>query len=249
MLMLVTSASYADRSTDEDAWKHSITLYGWLPTIDGKLKYDLGGDSETEVDAGEILDSLEAVFMGSFETRKNKWMFLADVLYIDLEDSSNSSIPLPGGGALATNIELGLEGVKVGLYVGYNFYQAGKTSVDLIGGLRYLSIDTDAELKTAGPLPPTLPTAKLSRDTDIWDGIIGLRGRTDINEKWYIPFHVDAGAGDSDLTWQTQVGIGYQAGWGDTILFYRHLEWDEGSDELVQNLSFSGPGVGVKFHF
>ena len=73
--------------------------------------------------------------MGAFETRKNKWMFLADLVYLDMDDSSKSSVPLPGGGALATKGKLDLTGTKLGLYGGYNFYQTDKSSVDFIAGL------------------------------------------------------------------------------------------------------------------
>ena len=245
MLMLATSISYADRSSDADAWKHSISIYAWLPTIDGTLKYNAGAGNSAEVEADNTLDAFKA-FLGAFETRKNKWMFLADLVYLDLDDSSKSSVPLPGGGALATKGKLELTGTKLGLYGGYNFYQTDKASVDFIAGLRYLSIDTDVKLQTTGPL---LLSPKISRDSDLYDGIVGLRGKVNINEKWFVPFHGDIGAGDSDLTWQTMAGIGYQAGWGDTILSYRYLSWDQSDDELIQDLSFSGPQLGVKFHF
>jgi len=38
-------------------------------------------------------------------------------------------------------------------------------------------------------------------------------------------------------------------GWGDLILAYRHLSYDMGSDELLQNTDFSGPALGVVFRF
>jgi len=245
MLMLATSVSYAERSSDPDAWKHSVSIYLWLPTIDGTLKYNTGGGSDAEVEADNTLDAFKA-FMGTYEVRKNKWSLLADAIYLDLDDSSKSSVPLPGGGALATKGKLDLTGIQLGFYGGYNFYQTDKASVDLIAGLRYLSIDTDVKLQTSGPL---LLSPKISRDSDLYDGIVGLRGKANINEKWFVPFHADIGAGDSDLTWQTMAGIGYQAGWGDTILSYRYLAWDQSDDELIQDLSFSGPQLGVKFHF
>ncbi len=245
MLMLAASASYADRPGDADTWKHSVSIYFWLPTIDGTLKYNFGLGNSAEVDADNTLDAFKA-FMGTYEARKNKWTFLADAIYLDLDDSSKSSVPLPGGGALGTKGKLGLTGIQLGFYGGYNFYQADRTSVDLIAGLRYLSIDTDVKLQTTGPI---ILSPKISSDADLWDAIVGLRGRTNINEKWFVPFHADIGTGDSDLTWQVMAGIGYQAGWGDTILSYRYLSWDQSDDELIQDLSFSGLQLGVKFHF
>ena len=115
-----------------------------------------------------------------------------------------------------------------------------------MAGLRYLTIES--EVKLTSDLE-RLPELNITKDADVWDGIIGLRGRTKLNENWFIPYYADIGAGDSDLTWQAMAGIGYQAGWGDMSLVYRHLEWDQDEDKLLQNVSFSGPALAVKFCF
>ena len=44
-------------------------------------------------------------------------------------------------------------------------------------------------------------------------------------------------------------GIGYAFKWGEALLNYRHLYYDQGSDKLVQELEFSGPALGVRFRF
>ena len=51
------------------------------------------------------------------------------------------------------------------------------------------------------------------------------------------------------LAVQAMVGVGYDLGWGDATMLYRHLEWDQGEDELLQGLSFSGPAVSVNYRF
>lgn len=230
-------------------WDNSFTLYGWFPSMDGELRYDLGGSDGASVDAGDILDALNMTFMGAFETRHGRWSLLADLIYLDLGSRDNSSVSLPGGGSIDTEVDLALDGWQFGLYGGYNLYLTPKASLDILAGLRYLSIDTDAELDIDGPLDLNLPSARLSTSTDVLDGVVGVRGRASINDKWFVPYHADVGAGDSDLTWQAMAGIGYAAGWGDVVLVYRHLAWDEGDDGLLQELSFSGPALAFKFHF
>jgi hypothetical protein len=37
--------------------------------------------------------------------------------------------------------------------------------------------------------------------------------------------------------------------WGGVTLTDRHLSYDQSGDKLIQNLSFSGPEVGVNFRF
>ncbi len=98
-------------------------------------------------------------------------------------------------------------------------------------------------------MPPILSSATLSSSGDAWYGVVDLRGRALIHDRWFLPFYADAGIGDSDLTWQALAGIGYKAGWGETSVVYRHLEWGQGDDDLIRKLSFSGHAVAVKFLF
>jgi hypothetical protein len=44
-------------------------------------------------------------------------------------------------------------------------------------------------------------------------------------------------------------GLTYTYGWGDLMFVYRHLAFDQGSDGLLENLGFTGPGVGARFRF
>jgi hypothetical protein len=223
-----------------DSWQHSLTLYAWLPTLDGEFKYQRDNGESLPIDSSQILDSLNMTFMGAYEAHKDKWVFLGDLIYLNLSnDKDRETIGY-------SNVDMKLKGWQLGLYGGYNLYQTDRSSLDLMAGLRYLTIETETKLSSD---LERLPDLKLTKDADVWDGIIGLRGRTNLNENWFIPYYADIGAGDSDLTWQAMTGIGYQAGWGDTSLVYRHLEWDQGEDKLLQDVSFSGPALAVKFHF
>lgn len=44
-------------------------------------------------------------------------------------------------------------------------------------------------------------------------------------------------------------GIGYRFDWGSLIASWRYLDYDFKSSAHVQDLSFSGPLVGVVFRF
>jgi len=66
-----------------------------------------------------------------------------------------------------------------------------------------------------------------------------------LNENWYLPYYVDIGAGDSDLSWQLFGGIGYQFNWGNIKLGYRYLKYDQDDDEFLQDFEFYGPILGV----
>ena len=248
-ISLFTAASAIAQTGDMGNWRSSLTMYGWFPSVDGTLNYDLGSGGGVTVDAGDILDALDFAFMGAFETRNDQWSLLTDVIYLKLSAGKTTMLGLPGGESLSADVDQDLDGWKIGVFGGYNVYRTDQASMDAVLGVRYLTLDAEASLKIEGPLPPELPGRQLARSTDVWDGVIGVRGQASVADRWFIPYHFDIGAGDSDLTWQALAGVGYEAGWGDVILVYRHLEWDTGSSGLLEDFNFSGPALGVKFNF
>ena len=80
-----------------------------------------------------------------------------------------------------------------------------------------------------------------------------MRGKADLSDKWYLRYHLDAGTGDTDFTWQALAGFGYQFNKMDAVFGYRHLEWDFDDGDTFgatfDDLNFSGPYAGVKYLF
>ncbi len=247
------SIAHGEELSGAAQWQHRITLYGWLPDLAGTLNYDLpGSGGSAGADASDIISNLKMVFMGAYEGRKNRWSLKADVIYLDLGNSEQNAVSLPAGpglGQIQAGAKQSMTGWVLGFYGGYNIVQTKQTTFDVMAGLRYLDIDTDAELNISGPLPPTLPSLGLSQSVGLWDGIVGVKGQFNLNDDWFVPYHLDVGTGDSDLTWQALAGVGYRFNWGDALLAYRHLYYDQGDSGLIQGLEFSGPLLGVNFNF
>jgi len=243
----------AEGSAPADKWQYEFTIYGWLPSIDGTLKYSVPPDSggSIGVDASDILDSLNFVFMGIFEARYNKLSFATDLIYMDVSNSAGTNITVgPGPGVpLGVTGKLSLKSWVVTGIAGYDVVQTDKSRMAVIGGLRYLDLSADVNIAIDGPLPPTPPPAYLSGSEDFWDGIIGFKGAFMLNDHWYIPYYADIGAGSSNLTWQLYAALGYQFNWGDIRLGYRYLEYDQDNDKFVQDLKFYGPVMGIGFRF
>ena len=247
MLLLASLAGAAD-SSEQGKWRFDLAVYVWLPTIEGDLGFDVpGGDDSIEVDPSTILDNLKLTGMLAFEARKNRWSALADVIYLDLGNEQNSSIVLPGGSTLNEDARLDLTSWIVQMAGAYEVVRTDRANLGVLVGLRYFSMDTDLDIRIDGPLPPELPTQSFSQGTDLWDGIVGIRGQ--YGRKWYLPYHLDVGAGSSEFTWQAMAGVGYRWHWGSVVAVYRYLSFDEGDQKLIRDLSFGGPAVGVNFKF
>ena len=83
------------------------------------------------------------------------------------------------------------------------------------------------------------------------DAIIGVIGHLSVGDKgrWVVPYYLDVGTGDSDLTWQAMAGLGYQFDWGAMIFTYRYLDYDSGSGSPVTDLTIAGPMLGASFQW
>lgn len=154
---------------------------------------------------------------------------------------------LPGGAAsIPLDADLQLTGWIWTLGGGYSLWRDGGSHLDLIAGGRLLAMDTDLTLTGGGPLGLQ---RKASKSADLLDGIVGVSGRLALSDRWFVPYYADVGTGDSDLTWQAVGGVGYGFGWGDVMLLYRHLDYDQRNDKLIQDVEFSGGMLGVNFRF
>ena len=226
---------HAAEAVDSEALQANATLYVWLPSMAGTSSTTSANGSAT-VSGSDILNALNMAFMGALEFRKGKWSLLTDVVYLDLGADRTSSVGLPGG-AINAGVDLDVSGWQLGVYGGYQLYATDKATLDILGGVRYLTLDTDASLSISGPLPPSLPDCRSSASTEVWDAVVGFRGRWSSAATGTCRTTPMSAPATPELTWQAMVGVGYRAGWGD-LLFYRHLVRGRGRRQ-----NFCGPGI------
>jgi opacity protein-like surface antigen len=229
-------------------WQFSGDLYMWAPAIKGETAQ--GGD--IDISFNDIIDNLDLTFMAGLTARKDKFSLLVDVIYMDLEDSSNYTLtrgPLGLRSLSVTNLEMTAWVVTPA--AAYNILDTDRIEINVLAGARYLYLETDVDLVREGPLE-TIRFSP-SGSGSVWDGIVGARGKVTLNERWDIPFHFDVGAGDTDLTWQAFGGIEYSFSRLSLVAGYRHLEWDFDDDDtggdLFDDLYISGPVLGLRYNF
>lgn len=258
-LMLAT-LTIAPGARAADDWQFTLTPYVWLPDVSADMRFALppgqGGSANVKVGPS----NLEGAFLLSGEMRRGDLALFADLIYLDYQiDSRFTRInggrdgPVRVPRSLDAGTEVELKGGLAQLAASYTVAKGDTGSVDVFGGLRYMTIDgrLDWDLQgTVGDDAFTLQrSGRVKDDTDALDGIVGLRGRWQFDEHWFAPYYVDIGAGDSDLTWQAMAGVGYGFGWGDITVAWRVLDYDRGDNELVQALKMDGPAVSAAFRF
>ncbi len=257
----------------DDEWKYRLTPYLWLPTIGGDLRYEVppgSGTGSPTIDVGptDWLDLLNFGALIGGSARKGRFSVFADLVYLSLTSDGDDrvasvtdtvSVPgtpfeVPVGASITLDTETDVDGALFSLVAGYAVHQTGSSEVIVFAGARYFDIETstdwDLATQISGPGGGLLLPAQgsLSDDVTLWDGIVGVRGEFG-NGKWTVPYYADVGTGDSDLTWNAFVGLSREFGWGDLLFAYRHLEYDQGDDRLIQDFSFSGPAFGARFRF
>ena len=212
-----------------EGWTFAVTPYLWLPNVDGTLKYSGGGGPEVGVGPNNYLENLSAALMLSGEARNGKWSIVSDLIYLDFENERSST----------AGITTSLDGLQWMLAAGYTTARTPRLVLDVLGGLRYLGIEASTNL-----------AGGISERTDLWDAVIGVRGRVRLGEgQWFMPFHLDLGTGSSSFTWQGLLAVSYAFKWGDATLGYRHLYYDQRGDKLFHDFRFSGPTLGASFRF
>jgi opacity protein-like surface antigen len=239
--MCSTTAQAAD-AAPSDEWNILFDVYVWGASIGATTT---AGDN-IDVPIGDLLKHLDMMFMGSLGGRGGRWSVLADLIYLDLSATENSTANLIGR-PINTSVDVGLTGTIINLVGGYTAVRTDEFTFDVVFGARYLSLDADLTF-AVGPV-----NVPVSGSSNVWDGIIGVRGNADIAEKWFFSYYLDAGTGGTDFTWQTALGFGYKLPKLDVNFGYRYLEWDfadnDPGGDLFSDLEFHGPYAGVKFIF
>ena len=261
MRRLLALAIFVAVPAAADSWGFSVVPYLWLPTINGTSRFALppsSGDGRFDVQIGpnDYLSNLQLVGMIAGEARKGRVSIATDVVYLDFagERSHVRSIDFTSGrvpvdASLNTSSQSTFRGTEWTLTGGYALIDDPHATFDVFGGFRYFGATAKADWQLTTNVSSFPSSGQVADSVDLWDGLVGVRGRTSISERWSVPYYFDIGAGSSKLTWQAMAGVTYAYGWGDLGLVYRHVAYDQKADALLQNMSFSGPAMTVAFHF
>ena len=65
LLMTVRLASASDLNTS-DQWGYNLSLYVWVPSVDGTLGFNNSGGGGQEVDAGSIIEAIQGGLYGQY---------------------------------------------------------------------------------------------------------------------------------------------------------------------------------------
>ena len=209
----------------------------------------------TTVPFSDLLDKVDAVFMGHFEGRGHKIGVFADAIYLDLGDQATISVG-PGGpisGDLAIDIDMKMSLYELGGLYRIGNADPGTAEFDILFGARLIDMDQTMNIILPGPAGTVI-----TRNIDVseTDAFLGGRVIGKFNDKWGYTVRADFGGGGTDGTFNALGAIGYE--FGETGLFsidvgYRYMSIemsDENNGTLTEiETNMSGPFVGFIFNF
>jgi hypothetical protein len=254
--MVSRSAAAQDLS---DEWRFRAFIYLWAPQIKGSATFPGGSTADFDLKFHTIFDHLKLAGMGSIEAQKGRWGAFTDVIYMNLgatdtktRDGTIDGVPLPVG--VTVNTGVGMKSWVWTLAGSYRVQSSQDLEMDVFAGARMLWLQPTLTYNfnvDVGPFAGPARVGSRSVTEQNWDAIVGVKGRVGIgaSREWFVPYYLDIGTGDSDLTWQGVAGIGYAASWGEVIATWRYLDYSFKSSAKVDDLKMTGPLLGVAFRW
>jgi hypothetical protein len=249
------------RQAEAQDWEWVIAPYVWGADIGADLsvaELDVG----TVVSFNDLVDKLNAGFMGHFEGRKGNFGLFFDAVYMDVGDSIAISVDPGGPGDVGLDVTVDSQ-LKMGLYDLAGVYRfgepaAGAAVLDLFLGARFVDIDLGVDGSLIGTGPGGADEAfAAGLDPSQTDLLLGARLSGMFSERWHWKLLADFSTGGTDGTFNTMGAVGYafgQSGLFSLDVGYRYMTVKM-SDQIEQDIpsdidiTFSGPVVGFIFAF
>jgi hypothetical protein len=260
LLPAAAAAQAAQPGAQPGTWQFTATLYGWVPTIDGTVNFpDDGGSTGYHASMSDVLNHLKMTFQGALDIHNGQWGLFNDVVYVNFggvksqtQDFFVGNVPIPPTTTATVNLDL-----KTLIWTVAGEYRVASDSawtVDLLAGARMLQMKPTVGYSITGNLGPVvIPGREGSKQVDesVWDGIVGVKGRYNFGDdgRWFVPFYLDVGTGQSQLTWQISGGMGYAYHWGSVFATWRYLDYSAQSGKTLGNINMSGPLLAVSMRF
>jgi hypothetical protein len=259
MAIAATVAFGSVHAQTSDELDFRLVIYGWLPAVGGTTTFPQDGGGEVSTEGSSIIDNLKMAFMGSLGVQRGSWGAFTDVIYLNLGDSQSrtrgltvNDQPLPVAVTAAAGYDL--EGWSWTLAGSYLVRDEPNGNLQVFAGARLLDVKTTLDWEFSGDVA-SIPVAEREGSSKVTmsnvDAIAGVKGTLTFgaDHQWFVPYYLDAGTGESDLTWQAMAGIGRSFGWGDVFVAWRYLDYDLQSGNDIESLDFNGPGIAAAFRW
>lgn len=229
-LLAMASAPVFAATEGTEGTSFGITPYVWGSNIDGSFSPSRGApEADADADFGDT-DQWDEGWGISGDARWGRFGVMAEYGFLGFSDNADLAIG-------STGFDVDTEIANLSGY--YRIDNHPDMDVDLYAGGRWWNVDTSLDVAPGA-----------SRDQDWADLVVGARVKYQPGPNWYFKGLGDAGAGDSDETWQVYAAGGYQFTQSVSAeLGYRMLSVDYEEDGFLYDVTHDGLQAGVEFKF
>ncbi|MEH6559298.1 MAG: hypothetical protein V7708_15990 [Oceanicoccus sp.] len=193
--------------------------------------------------ASDAFSDTESSFMMILDAKKGKHGIYTDIFYSDVDSAENLDT------ATSTKLRSVTKTTMLTLAYSHNVFNENGTSVDLLAGARWWSIDAEVRINSL------LPILNMADDnTESWfDPFVGVKGIFPISDsKFYVSGALGYGGFDinADSFYEVSANVGYQ--WTDTLASvagYRLYELDYDQNDFQYDVEQSGWLIGMTWAF
>jgi hypothetical protein len=232
LLALAIPALSVAQEPQDDRWRFEVTpVYIWGSGLDGEVTVK-GVTVPVDLSFGDILDQTDFAYMGHIEVNNPRYLFFADVLYLDMGSSAelwSSDLEfflIDGAGGYRIDRYLDA-------YLGLRVTSIESSLADRSGDERRVGRQTWAKpfVGVRSSYPISTPDLRAIFRVDVSG--LGIVGEFDFNAHVALEYRVSS---------KVALTAGYR---------YFDTDYSDGEDEneFAWNIAQSGPGLGLTLHF
>jgi hypothetical protein len=235
-LFSTLSAAADDHGGDTLSW--AVTPYLWAPNT--AIDLTLGNNTiGGEVSFSDILDTIDAGFMGHLEGGKGNWSTFADLTYVDASDTTERTLIRIASKNTQTFLDLALAWHPGGI----------NEPLSIFGGLRYTGAETRFDFVS---VPNDTLLGSQRSDSDFYDALFGLRYRFDLSERWSLQTRGDVSFGDTEGSLLARASFVYTVGkqrQNRILIGYQYKQLEFKDSDVTTEIRLQGPTAGFSFRF
>lgn len=228
-----------------DGWTFSAAAYLWGAGISGESGVFGLPPQDVDMSFSDILEDLDFAFMGLGEARNGRFVMGMDLTYTKV--GADVDNPRSAANRLIDKVSVDTTSWMVTGFAGYSILDTEELTVDLFGGARYWSVNTDFDVDFS-----TLADRNFDDSASWIDPLAGVKMRLAVTEDVFISsWGMIGGLGvGSDLMWDLMAGAGYSfTEHFDVFAGYRAVSVDYSDDGFVYDMVQQGPVLAGVFRF
>ncbi|WP_218137067.1 hypothetical protein [Paraburkholderia lycopersici] len=248
-------------AAENPTWALQVTPYIWAAALGGHISpFRRGPTIGVEKSFSDVLDNLNFGGFANIWGRYDRFVFSADVMYVDMTDSHGSgSLPVPQipglGAALSpggsADAKVDTKQFAATLQGGYRVVNTPRFTLDALAGMRFWYISNDVTVTASHPAIGTRSTSH-SEDFGWVDPVAGVRVFLPVMDKLSMQVQADIGGfgAGSDLTWSALAIINYLVSGNLSVsVGYKVLYVDYDHGGHVYDSRLNGPLLGMTYRF